>query len=78
MSQAREIIRPKFSASRPTREIARRLDLAPSTVGETLSRLIGDPTYADAILDRLIHNAHRIGLADKNLRRTQAKRSRKA
>jgi DNA replication protein DnaC len=25
--------------------------------------LIGDPTYADAILDRLIHNAHRIELA---------------
>ncbi|PND17780.1 ATP-binding protein, partial [Ensifer sp. MMN_5] len=23
--------------------------------------VIGDPTYADAILDRLVHNAHRIG-----------------
>jgi len=22
--------------------------------------MIGDPTYADAILDRLVHNAHRI------------------
>ena len=39
MRQAREIIRLKFSASLPTREIARRLGLAPSTVRETLSRL---------------------------------------
>ena len=38
MRQAREIIRLKFSASLPTREIARRLGLAPSTVRETLSR----------------------------------------
>ena len=34
MRQAREIIRLKFSASLPTREIARRLGLAPSTVRE--------------------------------------------
>ena len=39
MRQAREIIRLKFSASVPTREIARRLGLAPSTVRETLNRL---------------------------------------
>jgi DNA replication protein DnaC len=29
------------------------------------------PTYADAILDRLIHNAHRIDLAGDSLRRTR-------
>ena len=40
--------------------------------------IIGDPTYADAILDRLIHNAHRIELAGESLRRTQAKQARKA
>ena len=40
--------------------------------------IIGDPTYADAILDRLVHNAHRIELAGESLRRTQAKHSRKA
>jgi DNA replication protein DnaC len=34
--------------------------------------LIGDPTYADAILDRLIHNAHRIDLAGDSLRRRRA------
>ncbi len=31
----------------------------------------GDPTYADAILDRLVHNAHRIDLAGDSLRRTR-------
>ena len=31
--------------------------------------IIGDPTYADAILDRLVHNAHRIALAGDSLRR---------
>ena len=31
--------------------------------------LIGDPTYADAILDRLVHNAHRIDLTGDSLRR---------
>jgi DNA replication protein DnaC len=31
--------------------------------------LIGDPTHADAILDRLVHNAHRIELTGDSLRR---------
>jgi len=31
--------------------------------------IIGDPTYADAILDRLVHNAHRISLSGDSLRR---------
>jgi DNA replication protein DnaC len=31
--------------------------------------LIGDPTYADAILDRLIHNAHRIELKGESMRK---------
>ena len=46
MRQAREIIRLKFSANIPTREIARRLGLAPSTVRETLKRfeVIGQPS----------------------------------
>ena len=34
--------------------------------------LIGDPTYADAILDRIVHNAHRIDLAGHSLRRSRA------
>src|SRR5271157_153721 len=39
MRDAREIIRLKFSAGLATREIARRLGVAPSTVRETLKRL---------------------------------------
>jgi hypothetical protein len=35
------------------------------------SEIFGDPTYADAILDRLVHNAHRIDLAGDSLRRTR-------
>jgi DNA replication protein DnaC len=31
--------------------------------------VIGDPTYADAILDRIVHNAHRIELTGDSLRR---------
>lgn len=33
--------------------------------------LIGDPTYADAVLDRLVHNAHRLDLTGESLRRTR-------
>ena len=35
--------------------------------------LIGDPTLADAILDRLIHNAHRVPLKGESLRKKGAK-----
>ena len=34
--------------------------------------LIGDPTIGDAILDRLVHNAHRIQLRGDSLRRKKA------
>lgn len=32
---------------------------------------IGDPTLADAILDRLVHNAHRIALNGKSMRKRE-------
>jgi DNA replication protein DnaC len=35
--------------------------------------VIGDPTYADAILDRLVHNAHRLNLSGDSLRKIRAK-----
>jgi DNA replication protein DnaC len=35
-------------------------------------QLIGDPTYADAILDRIVHNAHRINLTGNSMRRARA------
>jgi len=33
------------------------------------SEMLGDPTLADAILDRVIHNAYRIELAGETLRK---------
>jgi DNA replication protein DnaC len=36
--------------------------------------LIGNPTIADAILDRLVHNAHRLTLKGESLRKSAAKR----
>ena len=33
--------------------------------------VIGDPTIADALLDRLVHNAHRIGLKGESMRKTK-------
>ena len=39
---------------------------------ESWHQLIGDPTYADAILDRLVHNANRLELAGESLRRTHS------
>lgn len=35
--------------------------------------VIGDPTIADAVLDRLVHNAHRIVLKGESLRKRAAK-----
>jgi DNA replication protein DnaC len=40
---------------------------------ENWHQLIGDPTYADAILDRIVHNAQRITLHGDSLRRTKAR-----
>ena len=37
--------------------------------------VIGNPTYADAILDRLVHNAHRLTLRGDSMRKISAKRS---
>jgi DNA replication protein DnaC len=35
--------------------------------------LIGDPTLGDAILDRLVHNAHRLQLTGENMRKQNAR-----
>ena len=35
--------------------------------------LIGDPTYADAILDRLVHTAHRIVLDGESMRKVRTR-----
>ena len=36
-------------------------------------KMIGEPTHADAILDRLVHNAYRITLKGESLRKVAAK-----
>lgn len=36
--------------------------------------MIGDPTVADAILDRVIHQAHRIALRGESMRKLQARK----
>jgi DNA replication protein DnaC len=38
--------------------------------------VIGDPTLADAILDRLVHNAHRLVLKGESMRKLTAQRDR--
>ena len=35
--------------------------------------VIGEPTFADAILDRIVHNAHRLELEGASMRKTIAK-----
>jgi len=35
---------------------------------------IGDPTIADAILDRIVNNAHRVELKGKSMRKTLKKK----
>lgn len=37
--------------------------------------LIGDPTLADAILDRLVHNAHRLTLKGESMRKIAAQKT---
>ena len=45
---------------------------------ERWHEIIGDPTYADAIMDRLVHNAHRVELTGESMRRVRGRQSRKA
>lgn len=42
--------------------------LASQMPQELWHEIIGDPTFADAILDRLVHNAHKIILTGKSMR----------
>ena len=42
---------------------------------ESWHEVIANPTVADAILDRLVHNAHRLTLTGESLRKAAAKRA---
>jgi DNA replication protein DnaC len=35
--------------------------------------LLGEPTFADAILDRIVHNAYRLELEGQSMRKTITK-----
>ena len=43
---------------------------------ETWHEVVGEPTFADAILDRLVHNAYRIALDGPSLRKSGAESER--
>lgn len=38
---------------------------------DTWHDVIGEPTFADAILDRLVHNAYRVELDGQSMRKTK-------
>lgn len=40
---------------------------------ELWHQMVGDPTHADSILDRLTHNAHRIKLSGESIRKVRGK-----
>jgi len=42
---------------------------------EQWHEVIGDPTLADAILDRLVHNAHRLNMTGDSMRRITGRRA---
>jgi DNA replication protein DnaC len=44
---------------------------------EAWHEYLGEPTIADAILDRLLHNAHRIALEGESMRRSKSSLSKK-
>jgi len=42
---------------------------------EQWHEVVGAPTLADAIMDRLVHNAHRLTMTGESMRRRNAKRA---
>ena len=42
---------------------------------ENWHEVIADPTIADAVLDRLVHNAHRLALKGDSMRKITAQRA---
>jgi len=63
--------RERLELKLSVREIARRLGIGVGTVNRH-----GDATLADASLDRLVHNAHRLKLTGDSVRRADGKLTR--
>jgi hypothetical protein len=58
----------------PRRDVCRRSTIFTSQIPvDHWHAVIGDPTYADAILNCVVHNAHRINLEGESLRKTKSK-----
>ena len=82
MQQIRDLLRLSHECC-SVRDLVLRYGVARSTAQEILITsqlllenwhdIIGDPTVADAILDRIVHNAHRIELKGESLRKTRDK-----
>ena len=60
--------RPPRGPRRPLRP-ARHHPRKPGPPSSTGTNLVGDPTFGDAILDRLLNNAHRITLKGTSMRK---------
>lgn len=62
--------------TRSTHNTGERHDLCSNLIAsqfpiEKWHKIIGDPTLGDAILDRLVHNAHKLSLKGDSLRKKQ-------
>jgi hypothetical protein len=49
------------------------LDQLDDSAGMGVGRVLGEPTLADGILDRLVHNAHRIEMRGDSMRKNRGK-----
>jgi DNA replication protein DnaC len=60
-------------ADSPLRSLLARLTRIDVLVVSRWHEQIGDPTLADGVLDRLVHNAHRIEMRGDSMRKNRAK-----
>jgi DNA replication protein DnaC len=69
MAPMKDIERRDFLEICDDRYQSRSIILTSQVPTEHWHEQIGDPTIADSILDRLVHNAHRIELAGESMRK---------
>jgi hypothetical protein len=73
MRKIHDVLRLHFGLKLPQRQIARsvRLILTSQVPVANWHEQIGDATVADGILDRLVHNAHRIEMTGESMRKNK-------
>jgi len=69
MAPMKDVERRDFLEICDDRYQSRSIILTSQVPTEHWHEQIGDPTIADSILDRLVHNAHRIDLAGESMRK---------